>query len=225
MYVPTQFRELDSSWLADLIADYPLAQLISNGVGTDAPRVTHVPIIMDPQVTAPPSDLTGVTLWGHMSRLNSHWTALGTPTEVVVTFTGPHSYVSPTVYETTPAAPTWDFIAVHVRGLLQEIEPTESGPKTLESVLATARAIESRFGTGWDMTDSIGYLRQLLPGVGAFRIVVSRVDGMFKLSQEQEPEIRERVARAFARRESANPRQVAAWMNRLTSLADHQHCE
>jgi transcriptional regulator len=217
MHVPTQFRELDKSWLADLIRDHPLAQLISNGAGADAPRVTHVPVILDPNLIEPRADLVGATLWGHMSRLNPHWAALGTPTEVVVAFTGPHTYVSPTVYETTPAAPTWDFTAVHVRGLLREVESAKSAEETLESVLATARAIESRFGTGWDMTDSMGYLRQLLPGVGAFRIAVSRVDGMFKLSQEQAPEIRQRVQRSFAQRESTNPRQIAVWMNRVAS--------
>ncbi len=212
MYVPAQFREPDGSWIVDLIRGNPLAQLISNGADGSAPRVTHVPIILDPHLTDPPPDLVGATLWGHMSRLNPHWVALSTPTEVVVTFTGPHSYVSPTVYQTTPSAPTWDFTAVHVRGLLREIESTD---ETMESVQATARALESRFGAGWDMADSIGYLRQILPGVGAYRIVVSRVDGMFKLSQEQEPEVRQRVQQSFAQRESTNPRDIATWMTRL----------
>ncbi|MEW1804031.1 FMN-binding negative transcriptional regulator, partial [Streptomyces virginiae] len=30
-----------------------------------------------------------------------------------------HSYVSPTVYEKSPAAPTWDFTSVHVRGVVE----------------------------------------------------------------------------------------------------------
>lgn len=216
LYVPSQFREPDQSWLVDLIRDHPLAQLISNGLDAGAPQVTHVPVIFDPNLTEP-FDLVGVTMWGHMNRMNPHWAALREPAEVALTFTGPQSYVSPAIYERTPAAPTWDFTAVHVRGLLRAVESAGSSDETLEIVLATARALESRFGNGWDLTDSLGYLRQILPGVGGFRVVIARADGMFKLSQEQEPEVRDRVLRSFEKRPPVNCRQVASWMNRLAA--------
>lgn len=226
MFVPRVYREPESSWTVELVRRNPLAQLVSNGTGTEPPCVTHVPIILDPGMAEQPADLTGVTLWGHMNRANPHWSALGSATPVVVTFTGPHAYVSPTVYGTAPAAPTWNFTAVHARGLLRRVE---SADDTLATVQATVRAFEAEFGAGWSMTESIGYFRRILPGVGAFRIAVSHVDGMFKLSQEQPAHVRERVRSSFAQRSATGHCDVAALMGRLApagvDAAEARTCE
>ncbi|MFP3987276.1 FMN-binding negative transcriptional regulator [Streptomyces sp. E11-3] len=212
MFVPDQYREPEGSWIVDLVRKNPLAQLVSNGADGNAPYATHVPVILDPTLLEQPAELPGATLWGHMNRANPHWSALGDTTPVVVTFTGPHAYVSPTVYEKTPAAPTWNFTAVHVRGVLHKMGAAED---TLDVVKATVRALEAEFGTGWDMSHSMDHFHRILPGVGAFRIEVSQADGMFKLSQEQEYETRERVRCSFAGQPSSNQRGVAAMMSRL----------
>lgn len=218
MFVPDHYRAPDGSWLVDLIRGNPLAQLVSNGPGAQGPYATHVPVIIDPNAAVRDlADLTGITLWGHMNRANPHWAALEPNTPVVVTFTGPHAYVSPTIYEMTPAAPTWNFTAVHVRGVLRKVESRESSEETLETVEATVCAFEAKFGAGWAMSDSLGYFRRILPGVGAFRIAVTHADGMFKLSQEQKPNVRRRVECSFAVRESTNHRELAALMGRLAT--------
>jgi transcriptional regulator len=147
-----------------------------------------------------------------MNRANPHWAALESGSTVLMAFTGPHGYVSPTVYELTPAAPTWNFTSVHVRGVVEKIDAIE---ETLEVVQATVRAFESDFGTGWDMTDSIGYFRKIVPAVGAFRVTVSAADGMFKLSQEQPDGVQALVARSFGQRECTRHRAVADLMSRL----------
>ncbi|RFU37082.1 FMN-binding negative transcriptional regulator [Actinomadura logoneensis] len=212
MYVPSVYRAPDSSWTVELVRRYPLAQLVSNGTGTAPPFVTHLPIILDPHLAEPPDDLTGGVLWGHMNRANPHWAALTDGQPVVATFTGPHGYVSPTVYGITPAAPTWNFTAVHVHGTLRLADTPED---TLATVQATVRAYESEFGAGWSMDGSVGYFRRIMSAVGAFRIAVTRVDGMFKLSQEQEPQVRERVRDAFGDHPCTRHREVAELMAKL----------
>ncbi|MCP2339284.1 transcriptional regulator [Actinomadura rupiterrae] len=192
--------------------------MASSGADGDPPYVTHVPIIVDPELSEDLEDLTGTTLWGHMNRANPHWAALVDGSRVVATFTGPHGYVSPTVYGTTPAAPTWNFTAVHVHGTVRKVGSDE---ETLETVTATVRTFEERFGAEWAMRDSLDYFRRILVGVGAYRIDVSRVDGMFKLSQEQSPDVRERVRRSFAERDTTHHRDIAALMGRLTPNGDH----
>jgi transcriptional regulator len=158
------------------------------------------------------AELTGAVLLGHMNRANPHWAALAEGGTSLLTFTGPHAYVSPTVYGVTPAAPTWNFTSVHARGTIERIESSE---ETLEVVKATVRAFEERFGAEWDMSESISYFRQILPGVGGFRFTVTGTDGMFKLSQEQAPEIRCRVQRSFTGRECSRHRETAALMGSL----------
>ncbi|MFJ2193507.1 FMN-binding negative transcriptional regulator [Kitasatospora sp. NPDC087861] len=217
MFVPECYREPDGSWMAELVRRNPLAQLVTNGPAADGPRVTHLPVIRDPAMTGDwPPDLSGGLLVGHMNRANPHWAALESGTTALLTFTGPHAYVSPTLYGVTPASPTWNFTAVHVRGVLRKIATIE---ETLEVVKATVRAFERDFGSElgveWDMTGSLDYFRSIVPAVGAFRFEVTGADGMFKLSQEKEPEIRDRVRQCFAQRDSGRHREAAALMGRL----------
>ncbi|MYS81181.1 FMN-binding negative transcriptional regulator [Embleya scabrispora] len=213
MFVPRHYREPDSSWMVDLIRANPLALAVMNGDPSAGPFATHLPVIPDPQMTPSWSDdLSGATLLGHMNRANPHWKALETGTVLLLTFTGPHGYVSPTVYEVTPAAPTWNFTSVHVRGVVERIDSLE---ETLGVVRATALAFESEFGAGWDQTESVDYFRKIVPGVGAFRVTVTGAEGMFKLSQEQPAEVRERVRQSFSTRACSLQRETAELMTRL----------
>jgi transcriptional regulator len=212
MFVPRQYREPDSSWMVELIHNNPLALLMTNG-GADGPFATRLPAIPDPLMTGEWSaDLSGATLLGHMNRANPQWAALADGSAVLLAFTGPHAYVSPTVYELTPAAPTWDFTAVHVRGVVEKIDSIE---ETLGVVKSTVRAFEAKFGTGWDMSASIDYFRKIVPAVGAFRVTVAGAKGMFKLSQEQASEVRDRVRQSFEERESGLHHEVAKLMSQL----------
>jgi transcriptional regulator len=212
VYVPGHYAPPSPGWLAEIIRGNPLAVLVSNG--DPAPRATHVPVVLrrDPPDTQ--ETLADDALVGHMDRSNPHWRALSPGTPVLLVFSGPHAYVSPTVYGTTPAAPTWDFTAVHVRG---ELHPIEDRGATIDVIRSTVRRLESRFGDGWDMTSSVDYFNRILPGVGAFRVLVRSVEGMFKLSQEQPPDVRQRVHRSFA----GGP--CTARLAELMSRLDHEN--
>lgn len=215
MFVPGQYRQPDDSWMVDVMVDNPLALMTSNGAPGDVPFATHLPVTPDPG-HAPdggaPAVLVGSRWLGHLNRANPHWSALEDGNVVLLTFTGPHAYVSPTVYGFTPAAPTWDFTSVHVRGTVQKIDSIEA---SLDVVQATARTFEARFGHGWDMTGSVDYFRKIVPAVGAFSIRVIGAEGMFKLSQEQSPEVRNRVRESFSRHPCTRHRELAGFMERL----------
>lgn len=187
MYVPSIYRSPDDEWPREVVRRHPLALLVSNG--PVVPVATHVPIVAMPEAptTGP---LAGTVLYGHMNRTNPHWAALtpGTPGRLV--FTGPQSYITPAVYRTTPAAPTWNFVAVHLLGTVEGLSGIDA---TLEVVTRTAEVFERCFGEGWDHTPSLGYFRDIGPGVGAFRFRIELVESMFKLSQEKDDHIRERV--------------------------------
>ncbi|MEV7939315.1 FMN-binding negative transcriptional regulator [Kitasatospora sp. NPDC088264] len=215
MFVPGQYRPPDGTWMTDLVRANPLALLVTNGAA-DGPLATHLPVIPEPAPDASdrPTDLSGAVLLGHMNKANPQWKALADETAAVLTFTGPHAYVSPTTYAYTPAAPTWNFTAVHLRGRLSKLAP---GEETLQVVCSTVEAFEEDHGTGWDMSGSLDYFRRILPAVGAFRFTVTKAEGMFKLSQEQKPEVRERVRAVFGECPSTRHRETAALMGRLPS--------
>lgn len=206
--------------MVDLIRGNPLALAVANGSPENGPFATHLPVIFDPETSGDWSgELPGATLLGHMNRENPHWAALETGGVLLLTFTGPHSYVSPTVYEVTPAAPTWNFTAVHVRGVVEKIDSME---ETLGVVQSTVRAFEGAFGNGWDMTESLDYFRKIAPGVGAFRFTVTGAEGMFKLSQEQPGEVRDRVRESFGQSACTYKRETAGLMSRLPELTSRQ---
>jgi transcriptional regulator len=213
VFVPSHYRDPDGAWTAETVRANPLALLVSNGAEGASPFATHLPIIMaDPAAT----ELTGSTLFGHLNRANPHWKALRSGDRVLATFTGPHAYVSPAVYRLETAAPTWNFTAVHVRGTVTKLE---AGEATLDVVRATVACFEERFGAEWDDTGSVDYFRRIVPAVGAFRLVVEQAEGMFKLSQEQDPQVQDRVRCEFAARPGRH-RAVAQLMARLRPARD-----
>lgn len=216
MFVPRMYRAPETPWIVELMRRNPLALLMTNGADSDGPFGTHLPIIPDPEHDIDAlAELTGATLLGHMNLGNPQWRAMRPETPAVLSFAGPHAYVSPTVYQFTPAAPTWNFTAAQLRGIVHKIESAE---ETLAVVQATVRAFETDFGYGWDMTDSVGYFRKILPAVGAFRFTVTKAEAMFKLSQEQKSETRERVRCHFADGESGRQRETAEYMSRIAEV-------
>ncbi|MFE0773027.1 FMN-binding negative transcriptional regulator [Streptomyces sp. NPDC058861] len=55
MFVPSFYREPDSSWMVDVIRDNPLALAVSNGGPGEGPFATHLPVIFDPGAPGGPA--------------------------------------------------------------------------------------------------------------------------------------------------------------------------
>jgi transcriptional regulator len=213
MFVPELYRPPGPRWTGDLVRGFPLAVLVTSG--PERPFATHLPTLLAEDLDGGEpagGDLAGGRIYGHLNRANPHWAALAPGLPATLIFQGPNGYVSPTVYRVTPAAPTWNFTAVHLHGTVQ---PIHDPAQTMRIVRATVRALECRHGTGWDPNGSADYFRTLLPGVGAFALDIESADGMFKLSQEQPPEIRRRTGAAFSASERGLHQELAALMNRL----------
>jgi transcriptional regulator len=193
---------------------HPLALLASNATGTL--HATQVPVIFQDERQVASTGLDGSVLIGHMNRANPHWNSLVEGLPVLLVFSGPDGYVSPSIYGFTPAAPTWDFTTVHVRGTVRPLHGDEA---TFGVVASTVKTFETEFGNGWDMSESLPYFRRILPGVGAFEIVIKNVEAMFKLSQEQDPQTRERVINWFARAEPCGNPWLAELISRVPATS------
>jgi len=218
MYVPKPYQ-VDEQWSKELIRRHPLAILMTNG--PRVPFATHLPTIVPPDERArldTGEPLVGRTMFGHLNRLNPHWAALEPGGPAILVFQGPNSYVSPTVYEATPAAPTWNFTSIHLHGTLRAIDDREV---TLQIIRWTVEAFEAEFGANWDMRPSFGYFDNIVSGVGAFVFEIEAVDSMFKLSQEQPAEVQERVVRSFAASDRCpRHRELAKLMRRINPAQD-----
>lgn len=191
MFVPAFYRADSEEWPRRIIRDHALATLTTNGA--DVPYATHLPSLLAPGVPEG-APLVGSELIGHMNRSNPHWRSLTDGMRALMVFQGPGCYVTPTVYRTNPAAPTWDFVSVHLRGRLRLVQGEE---QTFQIILATVERLESTFRGTWDPASSLEYFRQILPGVGAFRLEIEAVDTMLKLSQEKTVDVQELVIQSF----------------------------
>lgn len=174
-----------------------------NEVQTNASLgATHLPLIVKD------SGEHGV-IEGHFAKANHHWQALA-GRETLVVFSGPHSYVSPTLYTEELSVPTWNYIAIHAYGVMELIEDSEAKDALLKDLIAIH---EPAYADRWRGFPD-GYRRTLLSGIVGFRIPIARIEGKFKISQNRKEAERNNVRAAQA---AGDPDQqaLAAWMQRL----------
>ncbi|WP_427885487.1 FMN-binding negative transcriptional regulator [Kribbella sp. GL6] len=182
MHVYPRFAAPSQRAVAELVRTHPFATVVSAADGA-APVASHVPVIL-PRDVDPDASLVGCTLLGHMGRKNPHWEMFRDPSPILLIFSTSHAYVSPNVYDFSPAAPTLDYAAVHLTG---EVELLEAEEQALKVVEATIEALESMRPRQWDPGPSREYFGRIVRGVAAFRIRVTGEQAMFKLSQDMSP--------------------------------------
>jgi len=174
MYIPKVFEMSDRSSLEAFIAEHSFATLVSTV--ESAPFATHLPLILDP--SRPPHG----ALLGHVARANPHWRAFDGAQEALAIFHGPHAYVSPTWYATTPAVPTWNYAAVHVYGTPRIVE----GDAELSGLVDRLVAVyESDRPNPWPGTLPAELKAKLLIGIVGFVMEINRIEGKCKLGQNR----------------------------------------
>ncbi|HUA92355.1 MAG TPA: FMN-binding negative transcriptional regulator [Terracidiphilus sp.] len=200
MYTPKFNQVTDRVTLLEAMRAYSFAILF--GPDETRPQVTHLPLVVKDEGEH------GV-LEGHFAKANPHWQFLA-GRETLVVFPGPHSYVSPTLYEETLSVPTWNYIAIHAYGTLSLVED-DAGKEALLAGLIAAH--EPAFAEKWQAQPE-GYRRNLLAGIMGFRIPIARIEGKFKLSQNRSEADRRNVQSTHAAG-TDDQRALAAWMSRL----------
>ncbi|WP_438020337.1 FMN-binding negative transcriptional regulator [Sorangium sp. So ce315] len=183
MYIPRSFHEQDESELLALIGEHGFATLVT--AENNIPFATHLPLLAE-------RDPEGrLLLQGHVARANPQWRAFAQQGEVLAIFTGPHAYISPSVYR-LPGVPTWNYAVVHAYGTPSIVEEPA---KVLSSLRRLASKYEAGRDNPWSPDDAEAVVRQLLSGIVAFEISVTRLEGKFKLSQNRDPQDYDAVMR------------------------------
>jgi transcriptional regulator len=175
MYVPAFNRVSDEADVRAMVAALGSAELIT--VGADGyPLATLLPIIW-----------RGDTVIAHMARANPHWREMNDWTPALLVCEGAQAYVSPSWYaakaEHGKVVPTWNYSAVHltgrarvhddvgwVRAAVTELTGRHEGPRA----------------EPWQVTDApADYVQGQLRGIVGVEILIERVEGKAKLSQNR----------------------------------------
>jgi transcriptional regulator len=200
MYVPGEFVAADDSLVWSVIEEHPFAVLLSQSDG----KFSQLPFLIS-RAQGQPNKLRG-----HVASRNPLASQLqGAPVSVL--FTGPDTYVSPQWYEhPNRQVPTWNYVAVEVQG-----HSTLLGPDATRAFLDDLCA---RFEgpNGYRPTElPPALLAEMLAEIVAFEVVVEKIVGKFKLSQNRSAEDRNRVMSALATRASTEDLKVLEWMRRV----------
>jgi transcriptional regulator len=201
MYIPSSFSETDLTKLFDFLEQHNFGLVVSRL--DNEPVAVHLPLLLDRQ--AGPFG----TLIGHMARANPQWQAVDR--NVLVVFSGPHAYISPSWYEAANVVPTWNYVAVHVYGILHVVE---EGKTTLEILRDLVALHEKSMPEPWGFRDGDEFVNRLAQSIVAFRIEITRIEGKWKLSQNHPRERREKVIDALALQRGENSQAIAALMAR-----------
>jgi transcriptional regulator len=179
MYTPKHFEEPRIKVMHELMRARPLATLVTLTSGGLA--ANHIPLHLS-DVPAPFG-----TLRGHVARANPLWSDFAKDIEVLAIFLGPDSYITPswyaTKYETGKVVPTWNYAVVHACGSLRVIDDAAWIRAQIEALTVHN---ESNFTHPWSVSDAPHeYTEKLISNIVGIEIVISKLTGKWKVSQNQ----------------------------------------
>jgi transcriptional regulator len=203
MYNPPHFREDRVPVLHEAIRQAGLATLVT--LGPDGLVASHIPLLLDPE-PAPYG-----TLLGHLARGNPQERSRSDG-EALAIFLGPESYVTPSWYATKRATgkvvPSWNYVAIHAYGKLELFDDAE---RLLALVTRLTRRHEAGRAEPWEVSDAPDdYVRGMLRGIVGFAMPIARLEGKWKMSQNQSAADRAGVAQGLAREGDATVAAIVA---------------
>lgn len=186
MYIPRRYEEKDAEVVHAFIRDHSFAILIS--VLGGVPVGTHIPLLLEKD------DQGRDILVGHISRGNDQKHTLVDGAKVLAIFPGPHAYVSPRWY-TQINVPTWNYMAVHVYGVLTVMEG--------EVLRAALSRLMRNYEHGMPKPVAMEEIpeKQLaaeMRGIVGFSILVEEIQAAYKLSQNRDEASYQEVTRELA---------------------------
>ncbi len=178
MYNLPYFKESDLEVIKDFVDRHPFA-FVAAADAEGIPAVTQIPVFME-------EDGARKILRGHIMKNTDHHKALLVNPNVLVVFTGPHTYVSATWYTNPYQGSTFNYMSVHVRGIIRFLDE-----QALISVLRkTSLHFENENTAAATVFDNLpkAYTERMIKAIVPFEIEIQHMENVFKLSQNRDPE-------------------------------------
>jgi transcriptional regulator len=208
MYVPRHYAVTDRQQLHDFIKGNGFGIMFS-GNGPE-PVASHLPFILDESAGEQG------TLLSHMAGANRQWRHADGQ-QVLTVFQGPHTYVSPTWYQDPETVPTWNYVAVHVYGILKVVQDQER----IQNILARITDYyEASLPQPWQAEFTSEYAQQMVKRIVAFEIEIDKMQGKWKLNQNHPEERRRRVVDVLKTMPDDNSRGIVTLMEPRLESAD-----
>lgn len=193
MYIPDAFKETDRDVAFSLIEEIRLGSIVSAAGRIESSLVVF---LLDRHI-GPNGRLVG-----HCARANPQWKAFEESPEVLVSFLGPNTHVSPSWYGTHPRAPTWLYANIHVRGRVRLVEERAA----MRAIVVRLSKEMEPAGSPWHIDTVAEYVDRILPGIVGFTIDIESMETQLRLAQQNVMDDRHRVLGAL---EGGSPMQRA----------------
>ncbi len=177
MHPNPAFRKQTNAQNLNFARDRGFGALCVNG--PDGPILAHIPFEVSPD---------GVHLTFHLARSNAI-IQNGLPAMGVMAVMGPDAYISPDWYGAADQVPTWNYIAVHLRGMIAPLPSDDLAPH----LDAVSDAFEARLAPKpiWKTAKmSDGVMERMMRMILPFRMQISDIQGTWKLGQNRTPQAR-----------------------------------
>ena len=176
MYDLPYYKEKDDHIIKEFIDQHPFA-FVSGCDSENKPIATQVPVFIEEH------DGRKI-LRGHIMKNTDHHKAFLHNPNVLVVFTGNHTYVSGTWYSNPHTPSTWNYMSVHVKGIVRFLDDA--------ALVDALRTISLHFENNNPQSSTIydklpgEYTQRLMKAIVAFEIEVKEMNHVFKLSQDRD---------------------------------------
>ncbi|MBA2744613.1 MAG: FMN-binding negative transcriptional regulator [Flavisolibacter sp.] len=178
MYNLPYFKENDPKDVMEFIHNHPFA-FIAGCNQDQQPVATQIPVFIEERDHQ-------LFLSGHMMKQQDHHKAFEQNPNVLCVFTGNSSYVSATWYKDPQQASTWNYMSVHVKGVIKFLDDAA----LIDVLKKTSLHFEKGDQHSTTVYDNlpVDYREKLLKAIVAFEVKVQSIDHVFKLSQNRDKE-------------------------------------
>ncbi len=178
MHPNKTFRKADDELNISFARDRSFGTLAINA--DNGPLLSHIPFQLSEN---------GTYLEAHLVRSNPILKLIDSETDAAIAVNGGDTYISPDWYETNNQVPTWNYVAVHIRGKLKRL-PQDELPGILERL---SNQFETRLlpKPVWKMDkveqDALKKMQRMIVPIS---MQVISIDGTWKLAQNKPEEAR-----------------------------------
>lgn len=181
MYPPPYYTDCSPAFMAGVMREHSFA-VLTTADNTGAVAATHLPLVFK-QDEGPHG-----TLYGHIARNNPQVSHIEATRPATAIFSGPHAYISASLYDAPQkSVPTWDYTAVHASGHPTAL-PREDYMAEMETLVSAYEA-----ENGWRIDDARAYSEALMKAIVFFKMPITAITGIRKMSQNKTPAERARI--------------------------------
>lgn len=198
MYILEAYKNNDRNRIVEFINENSFADLVTNHEGVLCSN--KVPFLYDSEMNE---------LYGHLGKGNKQLIDLQNSEEVLVIFSGAHSYISPQWYISENAVPTWNFQTLQCRG-----KPSLVDKQGLMEILARLTKFhESSFNTPWTMARLDPEKKEMMVNlITGFKIKVTEIKFKEKMSQIRDIEDRKNIIKELEAKNTTMSQKVSRIM-------------